>query len=498
MHHSNSAHPPFRDRTTEGVPSPSRPESEVTLVRFGQVISEDEKKNQAGPSPRSSKTYSELEAASKHDSSKLRRNSGASYLQPIDEYDAEIDIAPVDQPPEIQALQDREPFAILARHLSGVSTGTAGDSKPAPQAFDPPPDGGATAWLVVMGAWFVLFVQFGIITSFGQFEEYYASHQLAHLPKQQISWCGSLSAFCVFFFSLLSGRYFDSHGPRLLIIGGTSTGVVALFCLAFCKEYYQFILAHLLFGIAGGIVYNPVLILAGVATVLFLPSWFTVKTRLPPKKGVPWSHVGNPWKETRYTVFVLGVAMVWLNYFSPYFYANDFALSQGVPPHVATYATAILNAGSFTGRALSGPMAERYGVIEVFIGSGVAGGLTVLALWSSRAVGTAGSLIGLYLYGLFGGAVIALVAACCAQISPVREFGLRLGMMWTIASLPLLAGPQLCGLLVEKEKGYTGFSIFSGVTIIAGSCMAFAPVMWKRYRDRRQRLKNAEGVKGQM
>lgn len=88
------------------------------------------------------------------------------------------------------------------------------------------------------------------------------------------------------------------------------------------------------------------------------------------------------------------------------------------------------------------------------------------------------------LSGDFTGAVIALVAACCAQISPVREFGLRLGMMWTIASLPLLAGPQICGVLIEAEKGYTGFSIFSGVTIVAGSIMAFAPVMWKRYRDR--------------
>lgn len=95
------------------------------------------------------------------------------------------------------------------------------------------------------------------------------------------------------------------------------------------------------------------------------------------------------------------------------------------------------------------------------------------------------------------GAVIALVAACCAQISPVREFGLRLGMMWTIASLPLLAGPQICGVLVEKEKGYTGFSIFSGITIIAGSCMAFAPVMWKRYRDRRQRLRKSDAGKEQ-
>lgn len=162
MRHIHSAQPPRQDRTIEGVPSPSRPESEVTLVRLGQVVLEDGKKDQDEPSPRSSKTYSELEAASKNDSSKLRRDSGASYLQPIDEYNAEIDIAPVDQPPEIQALQDREPFAILARHLSGVSTGTVGDREPAPQAFDPPPDGGTTAWLVVMGAWFVLFVQFGI------------------------------------------------------------------------------------------------------------------------------------------------------------------------------------------------------------------------------------------------------------------------------------------------------------------------------------------------
>jgi hypothetical protein len=72
----------------------------------------------------------------------------------------------VDQPPDIQALQDREPFAILARHLSGVSTvaesrhdGSNGGPQP---VFEPPPDGGMEAWLVVMGAWFVLFVQFGI------------------------------------------------------------------------------------------------------------------------------------------------------------------------------------------------------------------------------------------------------------------------------------------------------------------------------------------------
>lgn len=81
--------------------------------------------------------------------------------------------------------------------------------------------------------------------------------------------------------------------------------------------------------------------------------------------------------------------------------------------------------------------------------------------------------------------MIALVAACCAQLSPVREFGLRLGMMWSVAALPLLAGPQVSGIIIQKEGKYTGASIFGGITIIAGSLLTFAPVFWRRWRTRR-------------
>ena len=100
-----------------------------------------------------------------------------SDLKTIDEYD----IAPIDQPPEIQAITDREPFQVLARHISGISQ--AGDGP----ALDPPPDGGWEAWGVVMGAWFVLFVGFGIITSFGQFAEYYIVSHKCLLPVHNIS-----------------------------------------------------------------------------------------------------------------------------------------------------------------------------------------------------------------------------------------------------------------------------------------------------------------------
>lgn len=92
--------------------------------------------------------------------------AAVTIARPTNNLDDDLDIAPVDQPPEIQAQQDREPFAILARHLSGVSAHSKqeGPAESGTQPFDPPPDGGIEAWSVVMGAWFVLFVQFGIST----------------------------------------------------------------------------------------------------------------------------------------------------------------------------------------------------------------------------------------------------------------------------------------------------------------------------------------------
>lgn len=168
MHHFSPSHPPLREPGREGTFAPSGQECGVAQTPLGRELVGDEKNNQDEPSVYTSSTYSQLESASHRHSLKQERNSETSSLPPIDEYNAEIDIAPVDQPPEIQAQQDREPFAILARHLSGVSTATKGeypgDAGNTPQTFDPPPDGGVKAWLVVMGAWFVLFVQFGIST----------------------------------------------------------------------------------------------------------------------------------------------------------------------------------------------------------------------------------------------------------------------------------------------------------------------------------------------
>lgn len=65
------------------------------------------------------------------------------------------------------------------------------------------PDGGRKAWLMVFGAWsaptdissnqarWISFSTFGFVNSFGIFEAYYSSHQLASSTPSDIAWIGS-------------------------------------------------------------------------------------------------------------------------------------------------------------------------------------------------------------------------------------------------------------------------------------------------------------------
>lgn len=77
--------------------------------------------------------------------------------------------------------------------------------------------------------------------------------------------------------SLWSGRYFDSHGARNLVIVGTTLNIVSLVATAckstgqlccmdlrwhllisiVCQKYYQFMLAHALYGISGSVLWTP-------------------------------------------------------------------------------------------------------------------------------------------------------------------------------------------------------------------------------------------------
>lgn len=192
-----------------------------------------------------------------------------------------------------------------------------------------------------------------------------------------------------------------------------------------------------------------------------LPSWFFLKARLPNRTPPPLRQLKMPFRETRYLMLVLGSVMVMMAYvplhsaqqtftdtlrwFVPYFNAPLLASSNRVSPSVQSYAVTILQAGSMAGRALCGFLADRFGVYRIFIGSAVACGVTLLAFWTGWPFPTPAVAVGLFLYGLVSGPWITLVPTACAAISPVKELGMRVGMIWTLSGLTLLAGPVIGG-----------------------------------------------------
>ena len=71
------------------------------------------------------------------------------------------------------------------------------------------------AWFVIGGASTCLFCTVGFMNSFGIFQEYYTTHQLAQSSQSTIAWLGATSVFFLFSISVISGAMLDMFGPKV-------------------------------------------------------------------------------------------------------------------------------------------------------------------------------------------------------------------------------------------------------------------------------------------
>ncbi|KAJ5652723.1 hypothetical protein N7507_010149 [Penicillium longicatenatum] len=120
------------------------------------------------------------------------------------------------------------------------------------------------AWLVIFGAFTCLFCTVGFLNSFGVFEDYYATAQLAHESQSTIGWLGAMAIFFLFLISTVAGAMLDVFGPKLMIWTGSVGTVFAVMMTSLCTEFYQFLLAQgILLGISMALATWPALALVG-------------------------------------------------------------------------------------------------------------------------------------------------------------------------------------------------------------------------------------------
>ena len=98
--------------------------------------------------------------------------------------------------------------------------------------------------------------------------------------------------------------------------------------------------------------------------------------------------------------------------------------------------------------------------------------LLVLALWLPSR-GNIPVIVFSALYGFGSGAFVSLAPALVAQISDLRQVGVRNGTFFAVISFAALTGTPIGGALVPDilHDGYTRQQIFCGVVMIVGSTL---------------------------
>ncbi|KAL3450935.1 major facilitator superfamily domain-containing protein [Aspergillus insuetus] len=385
---------------------------------------------------------------------------------------------------------------------------------------DGPPDGGLRAWLTVVGAFCGMFVSFGWISCIGVFIDYYKTHQLRDTDTSTITWITSLEYFLMFFGGPFVGVLFDNFGPRWILFVGSFFHIFGLMMTSISSEYYQFLLAQgicspigtsalfhgslnsvstwfrhrraLALGITvagsgfGGIVFPIIVtrtipaldfgwamrICAFASLFLLVITNLTVRSRLEHKRKTPLCHPLDFFRPLREVPFILtsaGTFFLYWGLFLPFAFIPTQAQRYGMSTYLASYLLAILNAGSVFGRIIPSYIADHIGRFNTMILTTIVSIILVLALWlPSRTNATAITFA--VLYGFSGGSAVSLAPALIAQISDIREIGVRSGTYFAISAFAALTGTPIAGaLLPEPLSGsYLGLELFCAATMGVG------------------------------
>lgn len=98
----------------------------------------------------------------------------------------------------------------------------------------------------------------------------------------------------------------------------------------------------------------------------------------------------------------------------------------------------------------------------------------VLALWLPSS-GNAPIIVFSALYGFSSGAYVSMGPSIIAQISDVRQIGIRTGTMFGISAFAALVGSPIGGQLITRDGGgFSDLQIFCGVMLATGAVLFVA------------------------
>ncbi|KAH8690264.1 major facilitator superfamily domain-containing protein [Talaromyces proteolyticus] len=274
----------------------------------------------------------------------------------------------------------------------------------APSEKPPVDNSNLESWLTVVAGFCVFVNSWGLLSTYGAFQEYYQTVLLPTVSPSVLSWVGSAQATFIVLIGIVTGPLVDAGYVRPLMIIGCFLTVFGMMMTSLATSYYQVLLAQgFCAGIGGGIAYIPSLavissnfsaakrpIAIGLASIgssigsVVYPILFR---RLQPQIGFPWTvriiafitfglsliicavlcrHPGHaaPTRrslidrrailEPTFMLYSVSLTCIMLAYYIPIFYVPTYARTSSLhtSKDLSFYMLAIVNGASTFGRTM--------------------------------------------------------------------------------------------------------------------------------------------------
>ncbi|OJJ35834.1 hypothetical protein ASPWEDRAFT_156075 [Aspergillus wentii DTO 134E9] len=386
-------------------------------------------------------------------------------------------------------------------------------------------------------AGFCVFVNsWGLITTYGAFQEYYQTVLFRDETLSALSWVGSIQATLIVMVGIVTGPLVDSGYLRPLIVTGSFLVVFGMMMTSLATQYYQVLLSQgFCVGMGGGIAYIPALVVissnfttrrpiaigcasigSSVGSVIF-PIMFR---QLQPRIGFPWTvrciafinlfmaiitcailcrHPGKKtrarsmidwkaFKEAPFTLFSVSLTCVMLAYYIPIFYVASYARTAlHTPQNLSTYLVSIINGASAFGRTLPYLLTSHVKPICVVL-FGTSAAAIAMYTWIA-ATNTPGFIVWACYWGFLSGVLVTGPTSSIAHpaLCPDSDFlGTRMGMMWGISSFGSLVGTPIAGALVNISEAYfLKAQIFAGCLMVGAVLLQLWPtIVVVKYKDK--------------
>ena len=132
---------------------------------------------------------------------------------------------------------------------------------------------------------------------------------------------------------------------------------------------------------------------------------------------------------------------------------------------------------SIVGRIAPGFAGDKFGRFNIMIFITALSAIITLALWIPGK--STGAIIAYaILFGFSSGGFIGLAPTLIAQVSDIRQIGVRVGTSFAVQSFGALTGSPIAGAIVDSQNGdFWGLQLFCGLTMVV-SVVAFVAGRW--------------------